>query len=526
MSFASPSRIFAATAEGLFQSEDSGASWDLNPGVPAGQAGVAAVAFDPASPGTIYALHSGGVLKSVDGGATWTLKNSGLPAEFDRLWKLAVDPRTPGTLYIARHSLPEEEATVFRSTDGAATWSPTAEGLHGHQLFELAVHPATSILYAATMDGVFQSSNGGQTWTAPAAGTPVRPARALAVPSGPAEVVYAGVEVEGVFKSTDRGVSWRTVNRGLHGLEMDSLLIARTNPSILYAGVSGWGSLRSQNGGATWTRVGAASMNGAQVDPWVIAIDPSDARTVYAISAGNVIWKSTNGGVSWRSIAEEDMACLRLGSFVIDPMEPDNLFVGGYESQCPERRDVCLGFHSADAGESWSCLKKAPESGLLALAIDPVRPSTLYSIGLYGDVVKTTNRGKSWTTLGSKLPTRGGGSSLAATSSALYVSLPDGIHKSRDGAATWTPARTGLGHLTFGLAATPANPSILYAVSMTFDPSGTTEYGVYRTTDAAGSWHRLTKEGLPPGPLGAAIAHPRLPRQVFVLTPAGIYQLK
>src|SRR5262245_8077558 len=88
-------------------------AWTTNG--PARRAGRAVVA-DPAGPAIPYAGTDAGVFKSVDGATTWSAASSGLTDSSVRA--LAIDPVTPTTLYAGT------DAGVFKSTNGAGAWSP------------------------------------------------------------------------------------------------------------------------------------------------------------------------------------------------------------------------------------------------------------------------------------------------------------------------------------------------------------------------------------------------------------------
>ena len=76
---------------------------------------ITALVSDLSNPQTLYASSAGGVLKSQDAGETWQTMNTGLSDI--RIGALALHPTQPSRLYAVTAS-----GTVFRSTDGAATW--------------------------------------------------------------------------------------------------------------------------------------------------------------------------------------------------------------------------------------------------------------------------------------------------------------------------------------------------------------------------------------------------------------------
>lgn len=142
-----PGILYAAPGqgEGLWRSEDDGASWSLL----TRELDPVSIAVSPSDPSFLYAGTSG-VARSQDGGQTWSSDTVGLPADW--VFSLAVDPTDPRRVYAAvyRHG-------VFRSTDGGATWAPLGPGLEGLAITALLLDrrdPKT--LFAGTLgDGVW-----------------------------------------------------------------------------------------------------------------------------------------------------------------------------------------------------------------------------------------------------------------------------------------------------------------------------------------------------------------------------------
>ena len=145
-----PATVYVGTAGGgVFKSTDEAASWSpSNTGLT--DLVVWALAVDPQVPSTVYAAtDTAGVFKSVDSGATWTLADGGgVVGGVSFLTAIAIDPSTPSTLYVATPD------GVFRSMDGAASWTPFNTGLTTLRMFDLVIAPSNSLrLYAGTSAG-------------------------------------------------------------------------------------------------------------------------------------------------------------------------------------------------------------------------------------------------------------------------------------------------------------------------------------------------------------------------------------
>ena len=166
-----PSRVLAGTSDGkVFQTKDKGASWSIvgrNP-VALGQA-VLALVFDPRESSTIYAgliggFGAAGLFKNT--GAAWKEANNGLPAN-EEVTALAIDPVDSSTLFAGTSE------GVFRSGDGAASWTEVSSGLSDQRVLSLVVDPASpNTVFAGTRGGVFRTDNGATSWTAKSNGLP------------------------------------------------------------------------------------------------------------------------------------------------------------------------------------------------------------------------------------------------------------------------------------------------------------------------------------------------------------------
>jgi photosystem II stability/assembly factor-like uncharacterized protein len=125
---------------------------------------------------------------------------------------VAVDPSSPRVLYAATYTF-----GVFKSTDNAATWTPSSTGLTALSVRALAVaRSALATLYAGTTGGVFRSIDGGAHWTAASTGLTGLVVGTIAVDPTAPMIVYAGTDA-GLFKSTDGGAGWTAADAGIAG---------------------------------------------------------------------------------------------------------------------------------------------------------------------------------------------------------------------------------------------------------------------------------------------------------------------
>jgi photosystem II stability/assembly factor-like uncharacterized protein len=235
-----------------------------------------------------------------------------------------------------------------------------------------------------------------------------------------------------------------------------------------------------------WTTTGPP---GARVNS--VAVVPLAPSTVFASVAGRSfgsgVYKSTDAGRRW-NMANARLEDLNVNDLAVAPSSADVAYAGTYGS----------GVHrTVDGGASWSPAWDMYETEIDALAVDPADPKTVYAGASYIDeppswnFYKTTNGGKSWIESGNGLPYPIVVHALAidpVTPSTVYAGTGgDGVYRSLDGGATWSPANEGMGDVSIqSLAIDPQDPLTLYAGRDQYvDPQGS---GLYKTTDGGATW--------------------------------------
>jgi hypothetical protein len=282
---------------------------------------------------------------------------------------LAIDPSNPGTLFAGGGGGLVFPEGVFKTTNGGESWTPPSAQLFNTDILAMAIDPSTpSTLYAATVslsdfpDSLFKSTDGGASWTESLHGHDVY---SLAIdPSAPA-TIYAGTGDEGVLKSTDGGASWNPVGTvDQPGTYIAALAIDPTAPATIYAS-TGAAVIKSTNGGATWTK----SVHGNDVS--CFAINPSAPATIYAGTGGNGVLMSTDSGVNWSPVSPWELDGSVVDALAIDPSTPATIYAGTLDAGV---------FRSTDAGASWTPINVGLGNlAVSALALDPSMPSRLYA---------------------------------------------------------------------------------------------------------------------------------------------------
>ncbi len=183
------------------------------------------------------------------------------------------------------------------------------------------------------------------------------------------------------------------------------------------------------------------------------------------LSTGNGIYKSTDGGKTWRNTGLTDAQ--QIGSVIIDPKDASRVFVAalGHPYGPNEERGV---YRSTDGGGSWQrVLYKDENTGAIQVEFDPANSQIIYA-----DL---------WA--GRQGPWENG----------AWQGPESGLFKSTDGGNTWKKLTRGLptfeqGLGRIGIAVSRSNSNILYATVDANPQMG----GVYRSDDAGESWRKLS----------------------------------
>jgi photosystem II stability/assembly factor-like uncharacterized protein len=252
---------------------------------------------------------------------------------------------------------------------------------------------------------------------------PFRGGRVLAVTGVPGDPAtwYFGAVAGGVWKSGDVGQTWKPLFDEQKIASIGAIAVADSDPNVLYVGT------------------GEASPRGD-------------------ITYGDGIYKSVDGGKTWRNVGLRDTR--HIGALIIDPKNPEIVFVAalGHAFGPNEERGV---FRTGDGGKSWQkVLYKDQVTGAIDIVFDPHNSNVLYATlwqmrrqpwsfssgGPGSGIYKSTDGGRTWQHLeGNGLPE--GilgriGVSVSGTDServyALIEAKEGGLFRSDDAGRSWT----------------------------------------------------------------------------------------
>ncbi len=272
--------------------------------------------------------------------------------------------------------------------------------------------------------------------------------------------------------------------------------------------------------------IGSATMSGriAALD----AVQEGQRLTVYIGAASGGVWKSLNGGSTFKPVFDKQPV-QSIGAITVDPKNPKVVWVGTGEAWT--RNSVSIGdgvYKSVDGGENWTNMGLKDSERIAKILVDPSNTNTVYVCvpgKLWSDsdergLYKTIDGGKTWTRI-LKGPNASTGCSMISMDKqnpqTIYAGLWDfrrkgwtfrsggegpnvfsgsGFFKSTDGGASWTEldekSATGLPSKPWGriaVAVAPSKPSTVYA----FIEAEIPKDGLYRSDDGGKTWRQLDR---------------------------------
>ncbi|HUA80217.1 MAG TPA: hypothetical protein VL997_07595 [Dyella sp.] len=333
----------------------------------------------------------------------------------------AGDPANPDTFYIGTAG-----GGVWKTNDAGRTWSPTFDNVPAAPIGAIAVAPSnSSVIYAgsgqvaarydvAAGNGMYRSDNGGKTWqhigldeTKHIGAIVVNPRDANTLLVGALGHYFGPNKERGVYRSSDGGKTWTQTlfvdaDTGVVDIKADP-----SNPNIVYAATwqvrnypwlsyfqpnagPGSGLYKSTDGGVTWKRIGGNGFPGGSLGR--IGLATASGNRVYAVvhdassRKDSGLYRSDDGGESWQAVSHESwLPNDYFSRITVDPQDPSRIYSAG---QSIRRSD--------DGGKHWDIFKGAPGGDdYHFLWIDPHNSQRMIAASDQGAVV-TVNGGKTW----------------------------------------------------------------------------------------------------------------------------------
>jgi len=271
-------------------------------------------------------------------------------------------------------------------------------------------------------------------------------------------------------------VRFRELGPAVVGGRIDDFAVVESNPDIIYTATASGGIWKTVDGGITWKPIfentGAMSIGAIAVAPsnpsivWAGTGEPNNRQSS---SWGDGIYKSVDAGETWTRMGLADTH--HIGRVAIDPRNPQIVYAAALGHLWGPNAERGL-YKTVDGGKTWSAvLKINDDTGVVDVKIDPQNPETIFAAAYE----------RRRTPFGFN----GGGSH-----SALY--------KSPDGGATWKKLTKGLPYANggdtgrIGVSIFPKDSAIVYAIVQHADG------GIFRSDNHGESWVKMS--GANPNP--------------------------
>jgi len=250
-----------------------------------------------------------------------------------------------------------------------------------------------------------------------------------------ATTLYAGTD-GGIFQTPNSGTSWGPVNGNMNIAEIYKMGLSKTTYNLDITG-------HQDNGTNIYSGGWTATMGG---DGMSCFIDWSNDQVMYGEQYNGSLNGTTDGGVTWNTITT---GLTGNGAWNTpwhqDPLTPNTIYCG-YQQM----------FKSTNKGVSWTQMGTQPTTSQISeFAVAPSNPQIIYAIQ-GNTVVKTSNGGTTWTDITGTLPVSGNWLATLTVKdnnpNRVWVtfagySAGDQIYGSTDGGTTWTSFSTGLPNL-------------------------------------------------------------------------------
>ncbi|MBR9921918.1 MAG: glycosyl hydrolase [Bacteroidetes bacterium] len=400
----------ATSSGGVWKTENAGTTYEpIFDGQ--GSYSIGCITMDPNNPNVIWVgtgennnqrsvAYGDGIYKSEDGGASWT--HMGLK-ESEHIGRIIVDPRDSRTVYVAAIGPLWSEGGdrgVYKTTDGGENWEAVLTIDEHTGVTDIVMDPRDpDVIYAAAFQrrrhvftyvgggpesGMYKTSDGGENWKKINKGLPGGDIGRIGLAISPAdpEIIYAMVEAagntSGFFKSTNRGASWQKQSGYFTRGNYYSEIVAHpTDPDIVYA-MDTWMHV-THDGGKSFERVGERTKH---VDNHSLYIDPDYPNYLLAGCDGG-LYETFDAGKTWEF--KDNLPVTQFYKVEVDNAQPfyniyggtqDNFSLGG-----PSRTSSAHGI----TNEDWYVTNGGDG---FESQIDPNNPNIVYAQSQYGNLVR------------------------------------------------------------------------------------------------------------------------------------------
>jgi photosystem II stability/assembly factor-like uncharacterized protein len=319
----------------------------------------------------------------------------------------------------------------------------------------------------------------------------------------------SGGSMIGVLKSQDGGVKWEVKikvdeKKNISAVDVLSIAVSPIDSQIVYIGTMNSGMFISKDGAGSWQH-----LNFPPTKNYALALNPKDDKIIYTTGVfqnRGKIYKSENSGVDWREVYTEPATGIVVVALAIDKNNPEVLYAGN---------SAGLIFKTIDGGKSWKSIfsangpvtniafdssnsniayflvfnqgiletkdggasvidlddninKLRKGNGVFSLKSDPNISGVIYA-GLDGDIIRSADFGENWGSINT-LNNEKSSSDLSVrtmdinpkNSNEIIYSSAQAIYKSVDGGVQWSTFQLETKKFAGALKYDPQNPGNIY----------------------------------------------------------------
>ena len=515
--------------DGMYKSTDAGKTWTHIGLRDTRQIG--RILVDPQNPNIVLVAALGhgfgpneerGVFRSVDGGQTWTrvlYKDANTGAI-----ELAFDPDHAKTIYAALWNTRRPAWSVYapitgpggglyKSTDGGVNWKElTGHGLPSGTFGRIGIDVAAgekgkrvyALIDAPRASGLYRSDDSGENWkllsTDPRISSRAWYFSEVRVDPKNPDVVY--VSNVSLYRSVDGGKTFVAIKGAPGGDDYHSLWIDPDDPKRMISGVD-QGVIISVDGGNSWS----SWYNQPTAQFYHVAVDNQFPYWVYGAQQDSgtaaVVSRSDYGQITFRDW--HPIGAGESGYILPDPVNPSTVFGGStggdlyrFETKTGQVEDVSPAPMSVGAKVKHRFVWTTP------IAFAPQPPQALYQSSQF--LMKTTDRGKSWSTISPDLTLRPGEKEEDAKgviytfalspvkAGEIWVGTDNGlIHLTQDEGKTWrdiSPTDLAPWSMISIIDASPFDAATAY-VAIDRHQMDDVRPHIYRTHDFGETWTKI-----------------------------------
>jgi photosystem II stability/assembly factor-like uncharacterized protein len=256
----------------------------------------------------------------------------------------------------------------------------------------------------------------------------------------------------------------------------------------------------------TWAEIGPSNVGGRTRQ---LVFEPGNPDVIYASAVAGGVWKSSNGGQSWRQLTDLAIPNIAVNSLAIDPRSPQTLYAGTGEGYF--NIDGVRGagiFKTTDGGATWSRIAATATADFRYVndvLVSPRSSNWVYAATRTG-VWRSTNGGNTWSQVLNAASVRGcfdlvvqpnGDEGFIFASCGTFTyGAASGIYRAADGNGreTWQQVFTEKNIGRTSLAIAPSDQNVIYGLAADAAPNAWTYqdglFGVFRSTAAGapGTW--------------------------------------